>query len=141
MKAIFAIKDWNSTKIRYLLAGGFNTIFGYSISVSLYVLFGKILHVVAISLAANIIAITVSFLIYKYFVFKTSGNGLKEYFRSYLVYGSSALIGTFCLWLLVDIFNIAFWLSQGLVMLIAVLFSYVGHKRFTFSIQPEKKAD
>ncbi len=122
----------NTPKIRYLLAGGWNTVFGYSVGVILYYAFSNSLHVIAIGLLANFFAITMSFLTYKLFVFRTKGDWVREYFRSYLVYGAMALLGICMLWFMVDGFKIPFWLAQGLVILFTVIISYVGHSRFTF---------
>jgi putative flippase GtrA len=37
------------------------------------------------------------------------------------------------MWLLVDGFGIPFYLSQGLVMIVVIAFSYFGHSRFSFA--------
>ena len=119
-------------KIRYLLAGGWNTAFGYSISTGFYYLFSKQVHIIVLLIVANILAISMAFLTYKLFVFKTRGNWWREYIRSYLVYGTTASIGIVMLWLMVDFAAIPFWIAQGGVIMITVIFSYIGHSRFTF---------
>jgi putative flippase GtrA len=119
-------------KIRYLLAGGWNTLFGYSTGVFLYYAFSSYLHIIMIGLLANILAITMAYLTYKLFVFQTEGNWLREYFRSYLVYGGMALLGTGILWIMVDGLNIPFWLAQGLVVAATMIITYISHSRFTF---------
>jgi len=118
--------------VRYLLAGGWNTAFGYAIGVGAYILLSDRLHVAAIAAICNIFAITMSFITYKIFVFKTSGNWLVEYGRSYLVYGSMALLSIILLWIMVDYFKFKIWYAQGLVIFITVFASYLGHKYFTF---------
>lgn len=118
--------------IRYLLAGGWNTAFGYAVGVGLYTVLSDRLHVTIIAAVANILAITMSFLTYKLFVFKTKGNWLLEYSRSYLVYGSMALLSIVLLWGLVDYLGINIWYAQALVILLTVGVSYLGHKFFTF---------
>ena len=118
--------------IRYLLAGGWNTGFGYGVGVGLYTLLSSQLHVAIIAAIANICAITMSFLTYKLFVFKTAGNWMLEYGRSYLVYGSMALLSIVLLWTLVDYMGIDIWYAQALVVILTVCFSYLGHKFFTF---------
>ena len=119
-------------KIRYLLAGGWNTAFGYSISTGFYYLFSKQVHIIVLLIVANILAISMAFLTYKLFVFKTRGNWWREYIRSYLVYGTTASIGIVMLWLMGDFAAIPFWIAQGGVIMITVIFSYIGHSRFTF---------
>jgi len=118
--------------LRYLLAGGWNTVFGYGIGVGLYTILSSQLHVAVIAAIANILAITMSFLTYKLFVFKTTGNWLSEYGRSYLVYGSMALLSIILLWAMVDYLGVDIWYAQALVILLTVGVSYLGHKFFTF---------
>ena len=119
-------------KMRYLVAGGFNTLVGYSIGVGLYKALESNLNIVWIGVISNILSITVSFLSYKILVFKTKGMWLTEYMKSYIVYGGIAVIGIFCLWLFVDKMKISIWLAQALVIGMTVIISYVGHSRFTF---------
>lgn len=121
-----------SQKIRYILAGGWNTIFGYMLGVIAYLWLNNHMHIIFISIVTNIIAITMAFLTYKLFVFKTSGKWLMEYLKIYLVYGGTALIGTILLWGFVDYFRINIWISQGLVLGLLFIVSYVLNKKFTF---------
>ncbi len=118
--------------LRYLLSGGWNTVFGYGVSVGLYVILVDKLHITVIAAIANILSITMSFLTYKLFVFKTSGKWLLEYGRSYIVYGGMAVFGIILIWVFVDILKWQIWYAQALVILINVAVSYLGHKFFTF---------
>jgi putative flippase GtrA len=126
------INFFGEQKIRYLLAGVWNTIFGYTLGVFAYLWLSDHIHIIFISILANIIAITMSFLSYKLFVFKTSGEWLIEYLKIYLVYGGTALIGTFLLWGFVDYFKISIWISQGLVLGLLFIISFILNKNFTF---------
>ena len=119
-------------RLRYLIAGLWNTGFGYFVGINLYNLIGEEVGVLVVGVVSNVIAITMSFLTYKIFVFRTSGSWISEYFRAYFVYGSSAIIGIGILIVLVNFIGIKFWISQGLVILITVIISYLGHKKFTF---------
>lgn len=120
-------------KTRYLIAGIWNSVFGYGIGLMLYESFYLRFHIVIISVIANILAITVAFLTYKLFVFKTKGNWLVEYLKCYLVYGGSAAVGTLLIWLFVDFFKWPFWISQAIVMSIAIASSYFLHRIYTFT--------
>ena len=65
---------------RYVLVGGFNTVFGYGLFALLNWLFTGLVsysYMYAAALA-NIIAITVAFLGYKWFVFRTRGITLSN---------------------------------------------------------------
>jgi putative flippase GtrA len=129
------IGELGSDKIRYLIAGAWNTIFGYFTGLGIYYSVGDHLHVLVVALMANVLAITMAFLTYKIFVFRTKGNWLVEYFRAYVVYGTTAVVGIGLLWFLVDGVGLQFWLAQGLAILITVVVSYIGHSRFTFRRQ------
>lgn len=118
--------------IRFLAIGVLNTAFAYAVSTTLYYVLTPRLHIVAIGAIANVVCITESFVAYKLFVFRSRGHWLGEYLRCYVVYGGNALIGILGLWLLVDVVGIAFWIAQGLLMIVGIAVSYAGHDRFTF---------
>ncbi len=121
-----------SEKVRYLVVGGINTAFGYFSSLFIYWTFNSELHLIFISLLSNVIGITFSFVLYKLLVFKTRGSWVKEYARSYVTYGVSIILGTFMIWLMVDIGGVRFWFAQALIMSVTIIISYVMHKRYTF---------
>ncbi len=126
---------------RYLLVGGFNTFFGYGVFAMLTWLFvglGTYSYMYAAALA-NVIAISVAFLGYKWFVFRTRGNYLVEWIRCFGVYGSSVLIGLAGLPILVPILRHmlhrpeqAPYLAGALLTPLTVIFSFIGHKKFSF---------
>jgi putative flippase GtrA len=126
---------FKAKSIKYLLVGGFNTICGYSLGVGLYLFLSEIFHTAIIAAIGNFFAISLSFVTYKLFVFKTTGDWASEYFRSFVVYGILALFSIFILWLFVDLLGIQIWWAQAFVVLITMFFSYFLHTRFTFKRQ------
>jgi putative flippase GtrA len=91
------------------------------------------------SLAANLLSITSAFLAYKWFVFKTKGNYLREWMRCVVVYGGAALIGTLLLPLFV--FSLrhlthldasAPYIAGAALMGLTVVASFLGHRNFSF---------
>lgn len=119
-------------RIRYLLAGGWNTLFGYGLMICMYELLNKQLHLVAIAFLSSFIAISVSFATYKIFVFETKGFWLVEWLRSFIVYGLATLVSIFLLWLFVGVFDINIYISQAISSALVIIGSYFGHKSFTF---------
>jgi putative flippase GtrA len=127
--------------IRYLLVGGFNTCVGYALFVAFNYLF-RALGVYGseiASLFSNVIAITVAFLGYKWFVFRTHGHYLREWIRCLSVYGSSMLFSLVMLPPLTLLLRHWFGRSQtasnvaaAILTVIVVLASYFGHKHFSF---------
>jgi len=89
---------------RYLCVGVFNTVFGYCTFAATLFLLNHIvpagflpLTVVAASLICTPLNITVAYFGYKFFVFKTRGNYLLEWFKCFGVYGVGMLPGLLAL--------------------------------------------
>jgi putative flippase GtrA len=85
-----------------------------------------------IATLAHIISITNSFIVHSYPVIGSTGNILKEYFRSYLVYGASFLASMTMLVLLVEIAGIHPVITQCLTIVVVLFVGYFGSSRFTF---------
>jgi putative flippase GtrA len=128
---------------RYLMVGAWNTIFGYSTYALLTALlmprmrFGYILA----SVFSSLLNITVAYFGYKFFIFKTQGNYLAEWFRCILVYGSALLPGLVLLPLLVEGLHYGFrldrsapYIAGALLMGLTVIYSFLGHKNFSFRV-------
>ena len=127
--AVYVLQD---IRVRYLLAGAWNTLFGYSLMVYLYNVFNNQLHIVAVAFLSSFIAISMSFITYKCFVYKTKARWLVEWLRSFIVYGVATLISIFLLWFFVEIIKINIYISQALSSILVILGSYFGHRNFTF---------
>lgn len=125
------------------MVGVWNTVFGYS----LYALFTALLMprvrfgYIYASIAANLLAITVAYFCYKFFIFKTQGNYLAEWFRCILVYGSALLPGLVLLPFIVEGLHSWFHLGQSapyvggaLLTGLTVIYSFLGHKNFSFRV-------
>ncbi len=90
--------------VRYLCVGVFNTLFGYVTYVVLLTLLNAVLParwlyltVVMASVLGAPLNITVAYFGYKFFVFRTKGNYLREWLKCFAVYGSSMLPGLIAL--------------------------------------------
>lgn len=120
--------------IRYLLTGGVNTAFSYAVYVALtWFLSGYVRGAYMIAaVLGNVLNISFSYLNYKFFVFKTRGNYLREYLRAYLVYGGVALLGLALLPFLVEVLGIDPYLAPLVIIPVTVLCSFLGHKHFSF---------
>ena len=119
-------------KIRYLAAGAWNTLFGYGLMIVLFEWLSSHLHLVVIAIISSFFSITVSFLTYKVFVFKTVGNWLSEWMRSFVVYGGATAFSIVLLWLFVDTFGLNIYIAQAASIVLVVFASYIGHQKFTF---------
>jgi putative flippase GtrA len=86
--------------VRYICVGVFNTFFGYiNFAVILALLNTALpirwlyLTVVLASILSVPLSITVSYLSYKFLVFRTKGNYLGEWFKCFAVYGTGMIPG------------------------------------------------
>jgi len=127
--------------LRYLLVGGFNTVFGYGIFALLNWLFtgmGRYSYIYA-TLLASLIALTVAFLGYKWFVFRTHGNYLAEWIRCLGVYGSTVLISLAGMPILVPLLQSALshperasYIAGAIMTGVSIIFGFFGHKKVSF---------
>ena len=117
--------------IKYVLVGIWNTIFGLIVYTVLIKIFGP-KHYLLLGIPSNIIAVTNAYICYKFIVFKTKGNIIKEYLKTYSVYGVSMLCGFIFMYLFVSIFKQDAIISNIIVTLILTVISFLGHKYFSF---------
>lgn len=116
----------------YLIIGGWNTLFGIGSYAVLYELLHVHVNYLVLMIPANILAVTNAYFSYKFFVFRTRGNYVREYLRCYVVYGGSIVLGFVLMYILVSILGLHPILGQGLCVGITIIFSYIGHKHFSF---------
>ncbi|MGA2005371.1 MAG: GtrA family protein [Terriglobales bacterium] len=127
--------------MRYLAVGACNTAFGYGCFALFTFLLTPLIaysYVVA-SLCANLFAITFSFLGYKWFVFRTHGNYLKEWVRCVGVYTGSMLLSAAALPFVVAAVRsqtgndrTAPYIAGAIVLVFSVFFSFFGHRHISF---------
>lgn len=127
---------------RYLVVGIWNTAFAYGTFALFTALLDRYMPAsyLAGSLISAILNITVSFLGYKWFVFKTKGNYLKEFARCLVVYSGSILVGLALLPPTVFVVSYvtgnpraAPYIAGAVLMGISVVLSFLGHKTFSFN--------
>ena len=137
-----------SEVLRYLLVGVWNTVFAYILYSSFVFLYGHFLPqrylyltVVIASISGKPIGITMAFLCYKHFVFRTQGNYLGEWLRCFAVYGVGMLPELIALPLLTHLFlrfsltqHPAPYLAGAVITVFTATLSYFGHKKFSFRI-------
>jgi putative flippase GtrA len=131
--------------IRFLLVGGFNTLFSlvlYNVFVLLvrHFLRNEILVADVAQCLSMPIAITVAFLGYKWFVFRTHGNYVKEWLRCFAVYGVGFPLSVLVVLPAATGMFLSFPITKpyaanlaGIVNSLAIAcYSYFAHKKFSF---------
>lgn len=132
-----------SEVLRYLMVGGWNTVFALALYFAFVHLFSRMmpLHLPWAAVCAQVvttpIGITMAFLCYKHFVFHTKGNYLKEWLRCFAVYSVSFPVGLFIIfgathvlsrWTPAHAAQIAGVVNSG----VSAIYSYFAHKKFSF---------
>lgn len=132
--------------IRFLMVGCFNTVFSIALAYVFIIpveFFLPRLPGAAVTTIANYaalpIAITVAFLAYKWFVFRTHGNYVKEWLKVFAVYGVSLPFPAIVIPVATSLF-LFLHLTPRLASLLALIansgtiacYSYFAHKKFSF---------
>lgn len=127
---------------RYTLVGIWNTLFGYGSYAGFTALFTpRVPHgYILAAITGSLLSITVAFFGYKWFVFKTKGNYLREWLRCHVVYGATAVIGIAVLPAFVYGFqrfaglgSSAPYVAGAAVTGLNVIVSFLGHRHFSFA--------
>jgi putative flippase GtrA len=131
--------------VRFLVAGGFNTLFGIAdtfLVLKMFLLVSpthpKSMGTAAIAVS-SVVNIAVSFLTYKWFVFKTKGNYVPEFLRSLTIYLPTIAVSTLLVAPLTAVFQRwtgnqrgSVYMAMAAVLSFTIVFSFFGHKRVTF---------
>lgn len=119
-------------EIRYLITGGANTALSFGVGALLFYLLIDHLHYVVIMVLGTVVNITISYVNYKFIVFKTKGNYIREYLRFYMIYSLPIAFNFIAFPICYQVLKINPYITQLILTAITVVFSYFGHKNFSF---------
>ncbi len=118
-------------KLRFVLVGGYNTVFAYAVFCLFQIVFGKYLNYIIILAITNFVSVINSFFNFKIFVFRSKQKVLPEFIRAVLVY-----FGYFCcnaiLLFVIKNLGVNLFLSQFICVVILTVAVYFSHKYFSF---------
>jgi putative flippase GtrA len=129
---------YSDQKIKYLLVGSYNTMFGYLVFVSLFYNFSLTINYSLLLAISHVVSVTNNFFLYRAIVFKVKEKIFRNYLRFHLVYSYIYMINLILLALLVNVMNWNIYLSQGLIIIITTILSYFLNKNYSFSIKNNK---
>lgn len=133
-------------KLRFLLVGGFNTVFAWSVLTCLDWLFNQIndaaswgFSEISVANAAlvvqYIITINFSFMTMRYYVFRSHGNIYKEWIKAWSVYIFIYLINAPSMSFLMWAFGLKAWQAQGIYLIFSTIITFILHKYYSFRQQ------
>ena len=130
----------HESKIRFVLVGIWNTIFGYLVFVGLDYLFNlffsqRYIAYMSAAVLANILAILNAYIFHKFVTFRSPLRGLAiipEFVRFFSMYLFSIFLGLVLLPVFVELFHLDPKIAGALLIPITPIISYLGHSRFSF---------
>lgn len=128
--------DAHGEKLRYLIVGVWNTLFSVLMFNVLLLAFGHSLYLVWfwVSWAISVVQSTITM---KYFAFRRKGSLLPQIGRAYVVYLPAQGLSTGIMWFAVSVLHMIPPLAQLITIFVTTIFSYIGHKYFTFRVPLE----
>jgi putative flippase GtrA len=136
-------------RLRYLVVGACNTALGYLLFLALLAVAGPAIRNLATSEVAGLsrvgenyyvavqwltwlLAVPLGTITLKYFAFRSPGHLPEQIGRSYLVYLPAQGLSSLVLWVAVAVVHLVPQVGQIAAIAAATVFSYLGHKYFTF---------
>ncbi len=118
--------------LRFLIVGGYNTVFGYLAFTVLYLTVGERINYLIVGLAAHAVAAVNAFVVHRLFVFRSSKGWFAEYLRFNLSQLASLSFGMAALYALVSFGHLKPLIAQAMAVSASVVISYALHRFFTF---------
>lgn len=128
-------------KIRYVIAGVWNTFVGCALFATLYFLLADKIHYLAVAVISHLLSVLNAWLTYRRLVFKSRAAWFPEYFRFNLSSLFVLLFQVCTLWMSVDILGMRPVLSQVCIVVLTVILGYLIHANFSFLKSSVKNSD
>jgi len=134
-------------KVKFVLVGMWNTIFGYGVFCLLDTIFSHIfvtryIAYMSAMILGQIIAVINAYIFHKYITFRSAVKGkgiIIEFFRFCMTYTVTFSLSLVLLPFFVEIGHITPKISGAIVILVCTIISYLGHSRFSFRLQGKRE--
>lgn len=128
--------DERSQFIRYVLAGGVNTVFAFTAFVVLQaILPGERSYLAALCLA-HVLSVIEAFILARLFVFKVRGPVVRDFLRFWSIYLTAFVANLVALPVLVEILNFPVLPAQAAFLAASAVVTYLLHRSFSFHRKP-----
>ena len=126
--------DKHELKLRFLVAGGFNTLVGLSAYPILYFALKQYhLHYMAVLVLYQALCVPIAFVTNKYFVFKTQGNHFREFLKFSSFYNIYFVANLLLMPLLVEVAGLHPVLTQLIISIGIIVSSFFWHSKISFA--------
>lgn len=134
------LKTKHQVKVKFILVGIWNTVFGYGVFCLLDTLFTWIFSsrsaaYMSAMVLSLILSITSAYICHKYITFRSEAKGkeiIAEYFRFSTTYFFVIFLNLILLPVVVEIMHVHPKIAAAITTLICTAISYLGHSRFSF---------
>jgi len=122
-------------RVRFILVGGYNTLFSYLIFLLLEGLLSNSINYLVVLCVAHFISVFNSFINFRVFVFQSRGRFWHEYIKVNIVYIGYLLLNVILLYFLKSILGVNLFVAQIICIVILTLLFYQIHKNFSFKYE------
>jgi putative flippase GtrA len=129
---VLAGRAFADRRIRYVIVGGWNTVFGYAAFAGLTLSLHQRLHYVVILLIGHIVTVSQGFVLHRSVVYRVTGHLFRDFSRFQMMYAGALAANAALLVALVHSAHLPVLLAQALIVTALPLVTYFGHKHFTF---------
>lgn len=119
-------------RVRFLVAGGFNTAFGFGCFVFFQHTVGAHRGYMWTLLLTHVTSVLFAFATHRSFVFRVSGSVLLDLWRFESVYLTALGINAVLLPALVELAGLPVLAAQAVITVLNVILTWLGHSRFSF---------
>jgi putative flippase GtrA len=119
-------------ELRFLLAGAYNTAFGYLTFSLLFILLQTRINYLVIAFVCYPISLTSAFIVHRNLVFRSQERWPRSFIRFNFSQIAAFLFGVAGLYSLVRFGHLAPLVAQALVVIASVLVTYLLHRHFSF---------
>lgn len=128
------LKTWNKLcSLRFIIIGGWNTVFSYLAFSGLYYVFGGGWGDIFVQLFAGFLGITHAFIMHKFVTYRSCGVWWHEYLKFYVVYGLQIIVQAILFWVCTTWLGYNGYIVQFTTTLLLTIVSYWAHKCYSFA--------
>lgn len=129
-----ALEGWRSSdKLRFLVVGTYNTLFGWGVFALLHLAFADRVHYLWLLVVAHFAAVTNAFVAHRQVTFQAQGSLVSQFLRFNLSYLGALGLGLVALPLGVSMFHAHPLVVSAVLTVLTVGVSYLLHRHFSFS--------
>jgi putative flippase GtrA len=129
LRELIASQGAGPQGVRFLIAGAANTFVGYG-TYALCLFLGA--HYVVASIAGQVVGMTNSYILNRFFTFRSKGRPAGEIPRFVAVYGLSYALNLALLYVMIDGMSVNAYGAGLVTLVVTTATSFVGHRAFSF---------